>query len=327
MSRRLRILTWHVHGNYLWYLSHARHDFFLVTRPGEGPGYAGRGGDLPFGPNVHEVPASELAEHHFDVVLYQHATHWRVDRALALTAKQRTLQTIVLEHDPPREHPTDTRHPAADSDAHIVHVTAFNAAMWDNGSASTSVIEHGVVVPEGVAYSGERGEGIVVVNHLAQRGRRLGADIFERVRHEVPLVLAGMDSTRSGGIGAVRNLELPALMGRHRFFFNPIRWTSLGLAMLEAMHVGLPVVALATTEIPNVIRNEVNGYADTRVERLVDVMRMLIERPEVAARWGAAGRAMARERFGIGRFAREWERLFERVSGRSRSCVSGRSRS
>lgn len=316
MSRRLRILTWHVHGNYLYYLSHARHDFFLVTRPGEPPGYAGRGGGLPFGANVHEVRAHDVGARDFDVVLYQHATHWRADRTLVLTPEQRALPTIYLEHDPPREHPTDSRHPAADSETHIVHVTAFNAAMWDNGSAPTSVIEHGVVVPDDAAYSGEREEGIVVVNHLAQRGRRLGADIFERVRRDVPLMLAGMDSTRLGGIGEVHNLELPRLMARHRFFFNPIRWTSLGLAMIEAMQVGLPVVALATTEVPNVIRNEVDGYADTRVERLVDVMHMLRAQPEVAARWGAAARAMARERFGIERFAREWERLFERVARR-----------
>ena len=36
-GRRLRVLTWHVHGNYLWYLTQAPHDFWLVTRPGNPP--------------------------------------------------------------------------------------------------------------------------------------------------------------------------------------------------------------------------------------------------------------------------------------------------
>ncbi len=53
--RRLRILTWHVHGNYLYYLTQAPHDFFLVTRPGHPPGSAGKVGALPWGDNVHEV--------------------------------------------------------------------------------------------------------------------------------------------------------------------------------------------------------------------------------------------------------------------------------
>ena len=31
MKRRLRILTWHVHGNYLYYLTQVPHDFYLVN--------------------------------------------------------------------------------------------------------------------------------------------------------------------------------------------------------------------------------------------------------------------------------------------------------
>ena len=31
MNRKLRVLTWHVHGNYLWYLSHVPHELWLVT--------------------------------------------------------------------------------------------------------------------------------------------------------------------------------------------------------------------------------------------------------------------------------------------------------
>ena len=55
MSRRLRILTRHVHGNYLYYLTQAPHDFHVVTKPGHPPGYAGRVGVLPWGENVFEV--------------------------------------------------------------------------------------------------------------------------------------------------------------------------------------------------------------------------------------------------------------------------------
>jgi hypothetical protein len=45
--------------------------------------------------------------------------------------------------------------------------------MWDCGVTPTHVIEHGVVVPKGVRYNGELERGIVVVNHLVHRGRRL----------------------------------------------------------------------------------------------------------------------------------------------------------
>src|SRR5690606_10622280 len=132
-SGRLQVLTWHVHGNYLYYLSRAAHDFHLVTLPGHPPGHAGRVGSLPWGANVHEVAAEEVAQRRFDCVLYQSRRHWDDDRFRCLSDAQRALPAVYLEHDPPQQHPTATRHPAADSGARIVHVTSFNALMWDNG--------------------------------------------------------------------------------------------------------------------------------------------------------------------------------------------------
>jgi hypothetical protein len=49
---------------------------------------------------------------------------------------------------------------------------------WNVRHAATRAIEHGVIAPRGVDYSGELERGIVVVNHLARRGRRLGSDVF-----------------------------------------------------------------------------------------------------------------------------------------------------
>lgn len=73
MPRRLRILTWHVHGNYLYNLTQVPHDFFLVTDPAGSPGRVGRVGALPWGDNVHEAPVEQIATMPFDLVLYQHA--------------------------------------------------------------------------------------------------------------------------------------------------------------------------------------------------------------------------------------------------------------
>ncbi|MGL6158508.1 MAG: glycosyltransferase family 1 protein, partial [Ralstonia mannitolilytica] len=257
-ARRLRILTWHVHGNYLYYLSQVPHDFYLVTRPPDAsgcvpPGYAGKVGALPWGDNVHEVPFDAVAGERFDAVLFQSRVHWEQDRLTVLSPAQRALPTIYLEHDPPQEHPTNTRHWVQDPNVLLVHVTPFNALMWDSGITPTRVIEHGVHLPVPARYSGDLARGIVVVNHLARRGRRLGADVFDTLRRQVPLDLVGMGAEDAGGIGEVGNLHLPAFCARYRFFFNPIRYTSLGLAVVEAMTIGMPIVGLATTEMSTVI--------------------------------------------------------------------------
>ena len=197
------------------------------------------------------------------------------------------------------------------TDVLVVHVTPFNALMWRHERSPTRVVEHGVTEPKGVVYGGELPRGIVVVNHLARRGRRLGHDLFVAARERVPLDLVGMAAEEAGGVGEIRHDALPAFAARYRFFFNPIRYTSLGLAVIEAMMIGLPVVAFATTEMATVIDSGETGYVDTSLDRLVARMRELVAAPAEAQRLGRNARAYARERFGIGRFVADWNAALE----------------
>jgi glycosyltransferase involved in cell wall biosynthesis len=103
-------------------------------------------------------------------------------------------------------------------------------------------------------------------------------------------------------------------MAAHRFFFNPIRYTSLGLAVVEAMMVGAPVVALATTELASVIRSGDNGITDTRIDRLVEAMHGLLDDPRQAQAIGEAGRRSALKRFGIERFVADWDAALREVT-------------
>jgi hypothetical protein len=313
--RPLRILSWHVHGNYLWYLSHMPHEFVLPVRPGRPHGYGGRAGAFPWPDTVREVPADQIADVDVDLVLYQAHEHWRSDRHDMLSGAQRSVPQVVIEHDPPRQVPTDTRHPVDDPNALIVHVTAFNDLMWDCGTTPTAVIEHGVVVPDDARYTGHLDRGVTVINGLADRGRRLGADVFARAREQVPLDLVGIASERLGGLGEVPPPDLARFMAAYRFYFHPVRYTSLGLSLCEAMAVGLPVVGLATTELPTIIADGVNGFVDTDPGRLVEVMRTLLTEPDLARAIGDAGRATARERFSIRRFVRDWDALLRSVCG------------
>ena len=69
--------------------------------------------------------------------------------------------------------------------------------------------------------------------------------------------------------------------------------TSLGLAILEAMAVGVPVVGLATTELPRAIRDGESGYLSNDPDELVARMEALLADHDLARRIGAAGRAVA----------------------------------
>jgi hypothetical protein len=312
--RPLRILTWHTHGSYLYYLTQVPHRFYVLSKPDRPPGYGGRCGHIPWGDNVVDMPVSEAARHEFDCILFQDDEQYLKDQHEFLTPSQRALPRIYLEHDTPREHPTDMPHPVDDPDVLVVHVTHFNELMWQSGRSPTRVIEHGVMVPSGVFYQGNLERGVVVVNHLARRGRRLGGDIFERARRELALDLIGMGAQEMGGLGEVRHARLPAFIADYRFLFNPIRYTSLGLAVIEAMMVGMPVIGLATTEMATVIDNGESGYVDTNITTLISRMRELMRDPGEARRLGANARRTALERFGMERFIGDWDRTLRDVT-------------
>jgi hypothetical protein len=319
MGNRIKIFTWHIHGSYLFYLSQGNYDIFIPTKAEKTEGYYGRGETFSFGPNVIEIPAEHVKDHQFDVLLFQTNQNYLKDQFEILSQEQRELPKIYLEHDTPRGHPTDTRHIIDDPELTLVHVTHYNKLMWDNNKTPAFVIEHGVTQSP-VNYSGHLNKGIVVINNLPSRGRLLGLDVFLEVRKHVPLDLVGM-GTGELGLGEVLHPQLPEFISRYRFFFNPIRYTSLGLAVCEAMMMGSPVVGLATTELATVIDNGRSGYIHTDIDYLVGRMNLLLRDAEHAKQIGENGRQTASQKFNISRFTHQWEQLFLAVINKQQSLL------
>jgi glycosyltransferase involved in cell wall biosynthesis len=104
-----------------------------------------------------------------------------------------------------------------------------------------------------------------------------------------------------------------AELARRRVYLHPIRWTSLGLSLLEAMHLGMPVVALATTEVVEAVPPEA-GVISTRIDRLASALRTFIADRDLARHVGVAARAAARRRYSLDRFCTDWDQLLKEVS-------------
>lgn len=305
---RPRVFTWNIHGSYLYYLSLGDYLIYVPYDEKRSERYNGRGTTFPFSNNVIEIPMQEVKNIQFDLVLFQCDENYLIDQHRILSEEQKALPKIYIEHDPPWEHPTDALHPVQDPDVTVVHVTHYNRLMWKTGVPDVRVISHGVTIPS-VSYQGALKKGIVVINNLPSRGRMLGFDIFEHVRKHIPLDLVGM-GTEEYGIGEVLHPQLPAFMSQYRFFFNPIRYTSLGLSICEAMMIGMPVVGLATTELSTVVKNEVSGFIHTDIDYLIDKMQLLLDVPSVAYDVSYAATNSAKQLFDIQRFTRQWKELF-----------------
>jgi hypothetical protein len=307
---RLKIFTWHIHGSYLYYLSHCNFDIFIPVNDKKNEGYYGRGKTFLFGDNVIEVPVAEVKNLHFDCILFQSEKNFRIDQYEILSEEQRQLPAVYLEHNAPSPHPVDSSHPLYDPEVILVHVTHYNELMWKNNVPIVKVIQHGITEPSHL-YTGELRKGIVVINHIKERGRITGWDIFERARAEVPIDLAGMGTEKYGGLGEVLFPGLAAFTTRYRFLFNPIRHTSFGLSVCEAMMAGMPVVSLATTEYANMLKNGESAFINTDVDVLISDMKLLLSDRSMAADIGQQARALALEHFNMQRFTREWDEVFQ----------------
>jgi glycosyltransferase involved in cell wall biosynthesis len=307
--RRLRILTWPLHGSYFNTLSRLEHDWLLPVKPGAPEGYGGRG-TWGFPASVRDLPAGRVREADLDLVLFQSPGNL-ADAGELLGPAQHQLPRIYLEHNTPFPDPVASRHPFADPGGLLVHVTRYNRLMWDNGPTPTRVVEHSVAIDPAVAWRGNRPEGVTVVNSMVRRGRRVGLDLLLEARRHVPIRLAGFGNDGLDGlIGDIPYRDLHRVVAEYRFLFSPCRYTSLPLAVIEALTIGMPVVVLATTELPDVIRNGVHGYCSNDLDVLVAGMRRMIDDPDHAAEMGANARALAASRFGLDRFARDWDAAF-----------------
>ncbi len=313
-DKPLKILTWAIQGSYLNALTHVPHQWYQPVKPGSPPGFGGIDGVLRRRDHVRDVPAGEVCNLDLDVIVFQHARNYQDDQIEILSPEQRRLPRVYVEHNVPQPHAVESRHPMDDPQVLVVHVTHFNRLMWDNGDVPTVVIEHSVAIDPEARYSGQLERGITVVNSMPRRGRAVGLDLFQQARTRVPLDLAGMENGSLRPIGDIAYPELHRRVAEYRFLYSPIRYTSLPLAVIEALHIGMPVVALATTELPSVIVDDVSGYVSPDPEVLIDRMRSLLDDPTEARRLGDNARALAQQRFGLDRYIEDWNYVLALVT-------------
>jgi glycosyltransferase involved in cell wall biosynthesis len=309
----VRVLLWHVHGSWTTAFVQGAHEYLLPVLPDRGADGLGRARTWRWPDTVRELPPERLRREPVDVVVLQRPHELELAERWLGRRPGRDVPAIFLEHNAPQGRIAEMRHAMADRpELTVVHVTHFNALFWDTGATPTRVIEHGIVDP-GERYTGELPRAAVVINEPRRRGRVTGTDLLGALGADVPLDLFGMKAAELGGIEDLPQAHLHEEMGRRRVYLHPIRWTSLGLSLIEAMHLGMPVVALATTEVPEAVPPEA-GIVSTRVDVLRDGLRRLVEDREQARLMGKAARAAALARYGLGRFLADWDALLAEVT-------------
>ncbi|MFW2513376.1 glycosyltransferase [Demequina sp. SO4-13] len=321
----MRVLVWNAHGGWADAFVRGDHRYLLpVALDGSG-GRAWR--DWP--ESASDVPERDVAAAEPDVVVLQRLEEIAWVEELTGRRPGRDIPAVFVEHNTPRVDVPSTVHPLADqARIPIVHVTHFNALMWDCGRAPTRVIEHGIVDP-GHLYSGSLARAAVVINEPRRRWRVTGTDLLPALCRAAPLDVYGMGipglvdhlGAVEGEIVEVGELhtdELHREVADRRVYVHPNRWTSLGLALLEAMHLGLPVVGVDTTEIRRAVPPEA-GVLSNDVEELRRGLERLVSDPVEASRRGAAAREHVLAHYSLSRFLEEWNTALEDATSASSS--------
>jgi hypothetical protein len=317
----MRVLVWHVHGSWMTSFVQGPHEYLVPVLPDRGPDGRGRARTWDWPASVREISPAALASAEFDAVVLQRPHELELTQRWSGRRPGIDVPAVYVEHNTPAGPAPASVHPLAErADVPVVHVTRFNEVMWDNGRAPTAVIEHGVLDP-GYRYTGELASLAVVVNEPVRRWRVAGTDLVLRMARQVDVDVYGMGmaalAERAPQLTGRLHEDLPQdqlheRLGRHRAYFHPYRWTSLGLALIEAMTAGLPVLALSTTEAPEAVPPQA-GVLSNDLSRLAETARRWMTDYHEALEAGRCARRYALERFGLSRYLNDWDALLKEV--------------
>lgn len=106
--------------------------------------------------------------------------------------------------------------------------------------------------------------------------------------------------------------DIPRVLHALDVFVLPSLYEGFGIAILEAMAAGTPVIATAVGGIPEFVLPGETGLLvePENIEALADAIDRLLSHPQQAQAMGAKGRVHARERYHISKVVRQHEQVY-----------------
>jgi glycosyltransferase involved in cell wall biosynthesis len=191
------------------------------------------------------------------------------------------------------------------------------------------------VVDHGSADNHRFSSGSTVIGCLARLDRLKGLDLVLESLVDLPdatFVVAGRGNERAaleelaetlGVAPRVKFLdwvESPdQLMKTFDVFVLPSRAEGFPLSILEAMLIGLPVVATDVGSVREAVQDGETGFVvkSDDVIGLTTALGQLIDQPELRRRFGTRARAVALERFSLAKMIDGYESLYDEMLGLS----------
>lgn len=109
--------------------------------------------------------------------------------------------------------------------------------------------------------------------------------------------------------------DVPELLAQSDIFVFPSLWEGLGIALLEAGAVGLPIVATRVGGIKDIFKDNKNALlvSEKNEKDLGAAIKWMIEHPEKALFLGKEAQKMVREKYSLNEMVKEYENLYEDI--------------
>ena len=111
--------------------------------------------------------------------------------------------------------------------------------------------------------------------------------------------------------------DMPAVLSSLNLFVSSARSEPFGLAIVEAMAAGLPIVATASEGAQEIIEDGITGklVPTNDPEALAQAINALLDDPLECSRLARNAQLAARERYSLARMANDTERVYREVLG------------
>ncbi len=219
------------------------------------------------------------------------------------------------------------------------YVTIHNGIDLDRFEARSVAARAKLGVPDGVPVIGTVSRLDEPIKGLSVLLEAMGRLIRQARFRDLRAVIVGdgpaapMLRERSERLGLARQVvftgirrDLPDILAVPDVYVQPSLSEGFGIAIVEAMAAGRPVVATRVGGIPEVVLDGKTGrlVPPGDAAMLATAIQELLQDRQRALEFGTAGRHRAMERFGIESMVEQHARLYQRLVGRAAGSTGTR---
>lgn len=150
-----------------------------------------------------------------------------------------------------------------------------------------------------------------IVNDWIRRNHYCGFELWKTITEGLPVKVLGDTPGLSEPTKDIN--ELIVAYRQCGVFLNTSLVSTCPLTLLESMSCSCAVVSTATTIIPDIIQDGVNGFCSNDASVLRERCRQLLDNPQLCQKLGEEARRTVENRFSLRRMTSDWDRLLRKA--------------